>query len=126
MPGKTARDGGRRRSDGSTPTCSCSSARCGSPSSPSATGRLPGPARASLTLFGAVIVGLVVGNMLAGPVDGWMYPSEKDAPTLLKEISAIVLWSHVIAAGVLGYFFLIARGGSGRAPARRGHARGST
>ena len=34
-----------------------------------------------------------------------MPTDEKDAPTLLKEISAIVLWSHVIAAGVLGYFF---------------------
>ena len=33
--------------------------------------------------------------------------NEKDAPTLLKEISAMVLWSHVIAAAVVGYFFLI-------------------
>jgi signal transduction histidine kinase len=55
----------------------------------------------------AVLVGLAVGNVLAGPVLGWMWSGEKDAPTLLKEISAMVLWSHVIAAGVVGYFFLI-------------------
>ncbi|MFO1305548.1 MAG: histidine kinase [Burkholderiales bacterium] len=58
-------------------------------------------------LVGAVLVGLLVGNALAGPVLGWVYAGEKDAPTLLKEISAMVLWSHVIAAGVVGYFFLI-------------------
>ncbi len=58
-------------------------------------------------LAGAVVVGLVAGNLLAGPILGWMWAGEKDAPTLLKEISAMVLWSHVIAAGVLGYFFLI-------------------
>jgi sensor histidine kinase YesM len=57
-----------------------------------------------LTLFGAVIVGLLVGNQLIHAVAP-MSPSEKDATTLLKEISGIVLWSHVIAAGVLGYFF---------------------
>jgi len=55
----------------------------------------------------AVLVGLALGNILAGPVLGWMWVGEKDAPTLLKEISAMVLWSHVIAAGVLGYFFFI-------------------
>jgi len=59
-----------------------------------------------LTLIGAVLVGLVIGNLLAPlALSWWMKPSMKDAPTLLKEISAIVLWSHVIAAGVLGYFF---------------------
>jgi signal transduction histidine kinase len=57
------------------------------------------------TLFGAVIVGLVAGNLLNGQLMPMMMPHEKDAPTLLKELSAIVLWSHVIAAGVLGYFF---------------------
>ncbi|MCC6192965.1 MAG: histidine kinase [Burkholderiales bacterium] len=57
------------------------------------------------TLFGAAIVGLVAGNLLNGLMP-MMMPEQKDAPTLLKELSAIVLWSHVIAAGVLGYFFL--------------------
>ncbi|HTP99846.1 MAG TPA: histidine kinase [Casimicrobiaceae bacterium] len=57
-----------------------------------------------LTLLGAVVVGLLVGNQLIHAVAP-MSPSEKDATTLLKEISGIVLWSHVIAAGVLGYFF---------------------
>jgi hypothetical protein len=56
-------------------------------------------------LFGAVIAGLVVGKLLAGMLS-WAFPMEKDAPTLLKELSSIVLWSHVIAAGVLGYFFM--------------------
>ena len=64
-----------------------------------------GPRVAALAC--AVLVGLALGNVLAGPVLGWMWVGEKDAPTLLKEISAMVLWSHVIAAGVLGYFFFI-------------------
>jgi signal transduction histidine kinase len=58
-------------------------------------------------LAAAVLVGITVGNALSGPVLGWIYHGERDAPTLLKEISAIVLWSHVIAAGVIGYFFFI-------------------
>jgi hypothetical protein len=58
-------------------------------------------------LAGAVLVGLVAGNLLSGPVLGWMWVSEKDAPTLLKEISAIVLWSHVIGAGAIAYFYVI-------------------
>ncbi len=57
-------------------------------------------------LFAGVLVGLVVGTLVAGPVMAWMYGAgDKDPPALLKEISSIVLWSHVIAAGVLGYFF---------------------
>jgi LytS/YehU family sensor histidine kinase len=30
-----------------------------------------------------------------------------DEMTLLKELSAVMLWSHVIAAGVVGFFFLL-------------------
>jgi len=58
-----------------------------------------------VVLLGAVIIGLAIGNQMTGRLMTWWYPMEKDAPTLLKQISAIVLWSHVIAAGVLGYFF---------------------
>ena len=61
-----------------------------------------------LTLVGAVLVGLVVGKLVSTHVIHQIFPMDmdKDAPTLLKEISSIVLWSHVIAAGVLGYFFV--------------------
>jgi hypothetical protein len=58
-----------------------------------------------LTLVGAVAAGLIIGNLLTKLV-GTIMPMGKDAPTLLKELSHIVLWSHVIAAGVLGYYFL--------------------
>lgn len=54
----------------------------------------------------AVAMGLLAGNLLTNGLSAWVYPDSKDAPSLLKEIAAIVLWSHVIAAGVLGYFFL--------------------
>jgi signal transduction histidine kinase len=64
-----------------------------------------GPRIAALAT--GVLVGLVAGHLLAGPVLEWMWAGEKDAPTLLKEISATVLWTHVITAGVVGYFFFI-------------------
>jgi signal transduction histidine kinase len=57
------------------------------------------------TLALAVVGGIVAGTLLSGPLTAWVH--DKDAPTLLKEISAIVLWSHVIAAGVLGWFFFV-------------------
>jgi sensor histidine kinase YesM len=59
-----------------------------------------------LTLAGAVAAGLVIGNLLTVQLMATLMPMDKDAPTLLKEISGVVLWSHVIAAGVLGYYFL--------------------
>jgi len=59
-----------------------------------------------LTLVGAVVAGLIAGSFLANGIADLLFPTRKDAPTLLKEISALVLWSHVIAAGVLGYYFL--------------------
>src|SRR4029450_595717 len=58
-------------------------------------------------LAAAVLVGLGGGNVLAGPVLGWLWAGGKGGAALLEEISAIVLWSHVIAAGVVGYFFFI-------------------
>ena len=51
-----------------------------------------------------------------------MHPTDKDPATLLKEISAIVLWSHVIAAGVLGYFFLTREEETAAHAARGRHA----
>lgn len=63
-----------------------------------------GPRIAVLTA--AVAAGLIAGNLLTAGLVAFVYPNSNDARTLLKEISAIVLWSHVIAAGVLGYFFL--------------------
>jgi sensor histidine kinase YesM len=57
-----------------------------------------------VTLICAVLLGLAVGNLVMPQITAWIYP-ERDAPTLLKAVSAIVLWSHVIAAGVLGYYF---------------------
>ena len=56
---------------------------------------------------------------------GWLRRScrsRRTPPTLLKQISTIVLWSHVIAAGVLGYLLPHPRGGGRRAAARRGNA----
>jgi len=58
-----------------------------------------------LVLFAGVLAGLAVGYVVAPYATGWMNPMDKDPASLQKEISAIVLWSHVIAAGVLGYFF---------------------
>ena len=59
-----------------------------------------------LTFVGAVAAGLIVGYLLATGLMAMLMPMEKGTPTLLKEISGIVLWSHVIAAGALGYYFL--------------------
>lgn len=56
-------------------------------------------------LFLGVLAGLAVGYVVAPWATGWMPAMDKDPASLQKEISAIVLWSHVIAAGVLGYFF---------------------
>jgi signal transduction histidine kinase len=61
-----------------------------------------------VALVAAVVVGLIVGVAVTrGVIDPLLFPGMKDASTLLKEISAVMLWSHVIAAGVLGYFFLL-------------------
>ena len=60
-----------------------------------------------LALVGAVVAGLIVGNVLTTDLMTLVFANERKEPiTLLKEMSMIVLWSHVIAAGVLGYFFL--------------------
>ena len=45
--------------------------------------------------------------MLADTLMAFLYPNDKGAPSLMKQIAGIALWSHVIAAGVLGYFFLL-------------------
>ncbi|MEO8506335.1 MAG: histidine kinase [Betaproteobacteria bacterium] len=58
-------------------------------------------------LLAAAAAGLVLGHAVETTVMTAFFPTGKDAPTLLKEISAMVLWSHVAAAGVLGYFFLL-------------------
>ena len=60
-----------------------------------------------LALVGAVVLGLVAGSILSYGLWPLLLPVGKDAPTLQKEIAAVVLWSHVIAAAVLGYYFLI-------------------
>lgn len=52
-----------------------------------------------------VLAGLALGNVVLPFATDWLHTMEKDPVSLQKEISAIVLWSHVIAAGVLGYFF---------------------
>ncbi len=61
----------------------------------------------TLALAGAAIAGLVIGNLVNHALSLLLFPQMKDPPTLLKEVSAAMLWSHVIAAGVLGYFFLL-------------------
>lgn len=57
------------------------------------------------TLVAAVVVGLVARELLC-MVWLWVWPSEMKTPALLWQVTAVVLYSHVIAAGVLGYFFL--------------------
>ncbi len=59
-----------------------------------------------LVLALAVLAGLALGYLIAPHATGWMHATDKDPVSLQKELSAVVLWSHVIAAGVLGYFFL--------------------
>jgi len=55
----------------------------------------------------AVVVGLVfVLVLLAYAAFNWM-PREGDGPTLRKGLATVILWSHVMAAGVLGYFFML-------------------
>jgi hypothetical protein len=60
-----------------------------------------------LALAAAVLVGLILGNLANNIIDPLLFPPMKDPSTLLKEISAVMLWSHVIVAGVLGYYFLL-------------------
>ena len=60
-----------------------------------------------LALAAAVLVGILVGNLANNAIDPVLFPRMKDESTLLKELSAVLLWSHVIAAGVVGYFFLL-------------------
>jgi sensor histidine kinase YesM len=60
-----------------------------------------------LALVGAVVAGLLVGHLVTAAFMATMYTGGREGPSLLKEMSAIVLWSHVIAAGVLGYYFLL-------------------
>ncbi len=59
-----------------------------------------------LAFASAVVVGMLVGVLLTTGVMYLWPPHGKEAPGLFKAIGAIVLWSHVIAAGVLGYFFM--------------------
>jgi sensor histidine kinase YesM len=60
-----------------------------------------------LTLATAVIVGIVaVTSIVAYAVTQWM-PNEGRLPSLLRGFSTVILWSHVIAAAVLGYFFML-------------------
>ena len=59
-----------------------------------------------LVLAAAVAVALVAFNQVVHSIIGGFLPERMDEPTLSKQISALVLWSHVIAAFVLGYFFL--------------------
>ncbi len=59
-----------------------------------------------LALAAAVAAGLFASNLFTHDLLILMYKPEKDDQTFLKQISASVLWSHVIAAGVLAYFFL--------------------
>ena len=58
-----------------------------------------------LVLALGVLAGLGLGYVVAPYAAGWLQMSDKDPVSLQKELSAVVLWSHVIAAGVLGYFF---------------------
>jgi len=58
-----------------------------------------------LMLALGVLAGLGLGYVVAPHATWWMHVTDKDPASLQKEISAVVLWSHVIAAGVLGYFF---------------------
>ncbi len=51
------------------------------------------------TLAGAVVLGLVAGKLLNHL---WL-----DMPTLLKQLSFTLFWTHVIAAGVLVYYFFV-------------------
>ena len=60
-----------------------------------------------LALAVAVVVGLLVGKLANNALDPLLFPRMKDEITLLKELSAVMLWSHVIAAGVVGFFFLL-------------------
>jgi sensor histidine kinase YesM len=60
-----------------------------------------------VALIAAVVAGLAAGIVLADALMAVMYPNDKGAPSLMKQISAILLWSHVVAAGCLGYFFLL-------------------
>ena len=60
-----------------------------------------------VALVAAVVAGLAAGILLADALMAVMYPNDKAAPSLMKQISAVLLWSHVVAAGVLGYFFLL-------------------
>lgn len=59
-----------------------------------------------LAFAGAVVVGILAGVLLTAGVMSLWPPRGMEAPGLIKAIGAIVLWSHVIAAGVLGYFFM--------------------
>ncbi len=60
-----------------------------------------------LALVAAVVVGLAAGQLLSAGLDTLWFPRGKDPASLAKQVAAIVLWSHVIAAGVLGYFFVL-------------------
>ena len=61
-----------------------------------------------LMLAAAVAVGLVAAQLVWVGLDAlWFARGKKDSASLAKEIAGILLWSHVIAAGVLGYFFVL-------------------
>ena len=67
-----------------------------------------GPTRTGprvLTLIGAATLGLAIGTILGKSYMTIAWSGGKDAPTLLKAISGMVLWSHVVTAAVVGYFF---------------------
>ena len=67
-----------------------------------------GPTRTGprvLTLIGAATLGLAIGTILGKSYMAMAWSGGKDAPTLLKAISGMVLWSHVVTAAAVGYFF---------------------
>ena len=63
-----------------------------------------GPRIAVLVI--AVAAGLLAASLLTHAFMTYWFPMRMDEPTLLKQLAGVVLWSHVVAAGVLGYFFL--------------------
>ncbi|MFO1398359.1 MAG: histidine kinase [Burkholderiales bacterium] len=55
----------------------------------------------------AAVAGIVIVLAVLAYVAGNWLPREGDGPTLRKGVATVILWSHVMAAGVLGYFFML-------------------
>jgi signal transduction histidine kinase len=60
-----------------------------------------------LVLAVAAIVGIVVAVALLATIATQWAPRGGDEPTLRKGFATVILWSHVMAAAVLGYFFML-------------------